>query len=142
MWDDAQTNHQNPFHELYSTSTGPYDDRNIRRVGRHLYADMSSEIHNSRGMDFAYELFDPWTKEIANVLVPKDDMRTGTGAVNWKREVRRYPVPDLPDYIPAEMDDSEDMIEGPPTEEDDEDARGPVRERRARRRRRRPTRAP
>jgi len=136
IWDDAEKNPHNPFHQLYIRSTGQFDDRSIRRRGRQLYADISSEIHNCGGMNLEYKHFDFWIKEIGKLLVPKDDMRAG--AVNWKREVRRYPVPGLPEYDPAEMDHDEDMIEGPPDVEDDEDDRRPVREHPAKTRRRRP----
>jgi hypothetical protein len=110
MWADAQDNAHNPFHELRTRATGPYDLRNIERRGEQLFADMSTEIHHCAGMDLEYEHFDYWTREITNVLVPDDDMRTGD--VNWRQEIRRYPVPGLPKDGAVVMADDDGVIKG------------------------------
>lgn len=87
MWKDAKKNVNNPLHELRNTK-GQYERANIRRRGEHLYQDMSSEIHHHFGRLLQDMHFDPGVQEIAEVLVPEQDLEKGKP--NWKLEIRRY----------------------------------------------------
>lgn len=91
IWADAGTNLSNPFHKLWTDAKGQYARNDYQLKGRALFGDMSNEIHGYDRRDFDYEHFDPSTRGIANVLRPEtvDDR---TGEVDWKREIRKYPV--------------------------------------------------
>ena len=93
IWADASGNVKNPFHNLWTQSTGPYARDNIRDKGRNLFADMSGEIHGyDRRNKFDYEHFDVSTRRVAMILHENPKVDQGTGDVAWVQEIRKYPI--------------------------------------------------
>ncbi|MCJ1436775.1 hypothetical protein MMC27_006157 [Xylographa pallens] len=95
IWANASGNVNNPFHNLWTQSTGPYARDNIRDKGRKLFADMSGEIH---GYDqrprntFDYEHFDVSARRVAKILHEEPIVDQRTGDVDWAQEIRKYPI--------------------------------------------------
>ena len=105
IWQDASKNIENPFHTLWTTSTGQYTRDNIREKGQKLFADMSGEIHGyDQGQTdkLDYEHFDASARKIAEILHNKPTIDQSTGDVAWKEEIRKYPV-DWPDEDNLEL---------------------------------------
>ena len=95
IWQDARKNVDNPFHTLWTQSTGQYARDNIRDKGRALFADMSGEIHGyDQGQTdkLDYEHFDASARKIAKILHDEPEINPRTGDVAWNKEIRKYPV--------------------------------------------------
>lgn len=95
IWADAAGNVNNPFHNLWTQSTGQYARDNIRDKGRNLFADMSGEIHGydqRRRNTFDYEHFDVSARKVAMILHENPVVDEKTGDVDWAQEIRKYPV--------------------------------------------------
>lgn len=95
IWADASTNASNPFHKLWTDSTGAYARKNIENKGLALFADMSGEIHGydqTRPNTFDYEHFDASARKVAMILHENQIVDQNTGDVDWGREIGKYPV--------------------------------------------------
>ena len=95
IWADASGNVNNPFHKLWTQSTGQYARDNIRDKGRTLFADMSGEIHgyDQRPQNsFDYEHFDVSARRVATILHEEPIKDRKTGDVDWAQEIRKYPI--------------------------------------------------
>jgi hypothetical protein len=95
IWQDASKNVDNPFHALWTQSTGQYARDNIQEKGRDLFADMSGEIHGyDQGQrdKLDYEHFDSSARKIARILPDEPIINPRTGDVAWNKEIRKYPV--------------------------------------------------
>ena len=95
IWADASGNANNPFHNLWTQSTGQYARDNIREKGRNLFADMSGEIHGYEQRPrntFDYEHFDVSTRKVAMILHEGPIVDQRTGDVAWAQEIRKYPI--------------------------------------------------
>jgi hypothetical protein len=95
IWADAGQDANNPFHNLWTQSTGEYARNNIRDKGRDLFADMSGEIHGydrGRRDAFDYEHFDASARRVAQTLHATLNVSDRTGDANWADEIRKYPV--------------------------------------------------
>lgn len=95
IWQDASKNVDNPFHTLWTQSTGQHARDNIQEKGRNLFADMSGEIHGyDQGQrdKLDYEHFDASARKIAKILHDEPIINPRTGDVAWNKEIRKYPV--------------------------------------------------
>ena len=95
IWANASRNENNPFHNLWTQSTGEYARDNIRDKGRNLFADMSGEIHGydqRRRNAFDYEHFDISAQRVATILQANPIVDQTTGDVDWAHEIRKYPI--------------------------------------------------
>ena len=92
IWTDASRNVENPFHDLWTQSTGSHARDNIRDKGRSLFADMSGEIHGYDRRQFDYEHFDASARKVAMILHENPKVDEKTEDVAWEKEIRKYPI--------------------------------------------------
>ena len=116
IWQDASNNVDNPFHTLWTTSTGQYARDNIREKGRTLFADMSGEIHGyDQGQTdkLDYEHFDASARKISKILHDEPEINPRTGDVAWNEEIRKYPVawPDEDNMALSKLDRLRSRVE-------------------------------
>jgi hypothetical protein len=105
VWEDAQTNSENPFNKLFVDAKGPYGVKDIKRRGKYLFSDMSQDIHWYWNADIECAYFDDLTKKIAKILWPTD-IDHATGEPKWELEIQKYPYKR-----------EGESVEAPPTEE-------------------------
>lgn len=89
IWDDAKKE-TNPFNKIWMDAKVDLAQKDYKRRGDNLFADMSQEIHGWDQRDFDYPHFDSATQKIVHVLRPRNFRPNGD--VDWKKEIERYPV--------------------------------------------------